>query len=91
MPFLPQVFQTPEPLCSQLQPVAAGQAELPLAAGQVPLQPTPVSTQSTAQAASPTPGAPTAAASAAAVPAQVSHFLFITFSLFNTTNVSIIC
>ncbi|KAM9337669.1 serine/threonine-protein kinase OSR1b isoform 4-T4 [Symphorus nematophorus] len=66
-----EVFQTPEPLSSQLQPVTAGQAELPQAAGQVPLQPTPVSTQSTAQAASPTPGAPTAtAAAAAAVPAQ---------------------
>uniref|UniRef100_A0A3B5AXE5 Serine/threonine-protein kinase OSR1 n=1 Tax=Stegastes partitus TaxID=144197 RepID=A0A3B5AXE5_9TELE len=64
-PFLRQVFQTPEPLSSQLQPMAAGQAELPQAAGQVPLQPTPVNTQSTAQAASPTPGVP-----AAAVPTQ---------------------
>ncbi|XP_073344780.1 serine/threonine-protein kinase OSR1b isoform X1 [Pagrus major] len=55
-----QVFQTPEPL---LQPVAAGQAELPQAAGLVPLQPTPVNTQSTAaQATSPTPGVPAAAA-----------------------------
>uniref|UniRef100_A0A4W6DAY6 Serine/threonine-protein kinase OSR1 n=1 Tax=Lates calcarifer TaxID=8187 RepID=A0A4W6DAY6_LATCA len=54
--FLVQVFQTPEPSSSQLQPMAAGQAELPQAAGQVPLQPTPVSTQSTAQATSPTPG-----------------------------------
>lgn len=66
MKFLLQVFQTPEPLTSQLQPVAAGQAELPQAAGQVPLQPTPVNTQSTAQAASPTPSV-----SAAAAPTQV--------------------
>lgn len=51
--------------------MAAGQAELPQAAGQVPLQPTPVSTQSTAQATSPTPGVPAAAAAAAAVPTQV--------------------
>ncbi|XP_060920064.1 serine/threonine-protein kinase OSR1b isoform X3 [Labrus mixtus] len=57
-----EVFQTPEPLSSQPQPAAAGQAELPQAVGQVPLQPTPVNTQSTAQAASPTPGIPTAAA-----------------------------
>ncbi|XP_034427904.1 serine/threonine-protein kinase OSR1b isoform X3 [Hippoglossus hippoglossus] len=57
-----EVFQTPEPLSNQLQPTAAGQAELPQAAGQVPLQPTPVNTQSTAQAASPTPGAAAAAA-----------------------------
>ncbi|KAM8731293.1 serine/threonine-protein kinase OSR1-like isoform 3-T3 [Acanthopagrus schlegelii] len=55
-----EVFQTPEPL---LQPVAAGQAELPQAAGLVPLQPTPVNTQSTAaQATSPTPGVPAASA-----------------------------
>uniref|UniRef100_A0A669CS37 Serine/threonine-protein kinase OSR1 n=1 Tax=Oreochromis niloticus TaxID=8128 RepID=A0A669CS37_ORENI len=33
-----RVFQTPEPLSSHLQPPAAGQAELPQAAGQVPLQ-----------------------------------------------------
>ncbi|XP_041817289.1 serine/threonine-protein kinase OSR1b isoform X1 [Chelmon rostratus] len=65
-----EVFQTPEPLSSQVQPVAAGQAELPQAAGQVPLQPTPVNTQSTAQAASPAPGVPAAAAAAAAVPTQ---------------------
>lgn len=70
-----QVFQTPEPLSSsQLQPVAAGQAELPQAAGQAPLQPTPVNTQSTTQATSPTPGVP------AAAPTQVSqcfnNFLF---------------
>lgn len=48
--------------------MAAGQAELPQAAGQVPLQPTPVNTQSSAQATSPTPGVP----AAAAVPIQVS-------------------
>uniref|UniRef100_A0A8C4EDR4 Serine/threonine-protein kinase OSR1 n=1 Tax=Dicentrarchus labrax TaxID=13489 RepID=A0A8C4EDR4_DICLA len=59
---------TPEPLSTQPQPVAAGQAELPQAVGQVPLQPTPVNTQSTAQAASPTPGVP----ATAAVPTQVS-------------------
>uniref|UniRef100_A0A3P8THK7 Serine/threonine-protein kinase OSR1 n=1 Tax=Amphiprion percula TaxID=161767 RepID=A0A3P8THK7_AMPPE len=53
----------------QLQPMAAGQAELPQAAGQVPLQPTPVNTQSTAQAASPTPGVPAAAVT---VPTQAS-------------------
>lgn len=62
-----EVFQTPEPLSSHLQPTAAGQAELPQAAGQVPLQPTPATAQSTAQAASPTPGVP-----AAAVPPQIS-------------------
>uniref|UniRef100_UPI003AAC7702 serine/threonine-protein kinase OSR1b isoform X2 n=1 Tax=Centroberyx gerrardi TaxID=166262 RepID=UPI003AAC7702 len=62
-----EVFQTTEPLSSQLQPVATGQAELPQAAGQAPLQPTPVNTQSAAQAAAPTPGAP-----AAAAPPQVS-------------------
>ncbi|XP_075308222.1 serine/threonine-protein kinase OSR1b isoform X2 [Odontesthes bonariensis] len=57
-------FQTPEP---QLQPMAAGQAELPQAAGQVPLQPTPVNTQPTAQAGSPSPAVP----AAAAVPTQI--------------------
>ncbi|XP_069368168.1 serine/threonine-protein kinase OSR1b isoform X3 [Paralichthys olivaceus] len=57
-----EVFQTPEPLSNQLQPTAAGRAELPQAAGQIPLQPTPVNTHSTAQAASPTPGEPAAAA-----------------------------
>jgi len=61
-----EVFQTPEPLSSQLQPPVAGQAELPQAAGQVPLQPIPVNTQSASQAASPTPGVPAAAAGAAA-------------------------
>uniref|UniRef100_A0A3P8WMK0 Serine/threonine-protein kinase OSR1 n=1 Tax=Cynoglossus semilaevis TaxID=244447 RepID=A0A3P8WMK0_CYNSE len=46
-----QVFQTPDPPSNKLQPPTAGQAELPQAAGQVPLQPTPVNTQPTAQAA----------------------------------------
>lgn len=62
-----EVFQTPEPLSSHLQPMAAGLAELPQAAGQVPLQPTPATAQPTAQAASPPPGVP-----AAAVPPQIS-------------------
>lgn len=62
-----EVFQTPEPLSSHLQPMAAGLAELPQAAGQVPLQPTPATAQSTAQAASPPPGVP-----AAAGPPQIS-------------------
>lgn len=66
--FILQVFQTPEPLSSHLQPPATGQAELPQAAGQAPLQPTPVNTQPSAQAASATPGVPTATA----VPTQVS-------------------
>ncbi|CAK6972069.1 serine/threonine-protein kinase OSR1b [Scomber scombrus] len=61
-----EVFQSSEPLSSQLQPPVAGQAELPQAAGQAPLQPTPQNTQSTFQAASPTPGVPAAAAAAAA-------------------------
>lgn len=88
--FLLQVFQTPEPLSSQVQPVAAGQAELPQAAGQVPLQPTPVNTQSTAQAASPAPGAPTAAA--AAVPTQVSKTQIHPFhQAVEALNASIIC
>ncbi|KAM6908481.1 serine/threonine-protein kinase OSR1b isoform 2-T2 [Lycodopsis pacificus] len=52
-----EAFQTPEPLSSQAQPTAAGQSELPQAAGQVPLQPTPVNAQPTAQA---TPGLPAA-------------------------------
>ncbi|XP_069015542.1 serine/threonine-protein kinase OSR1b isoform X2 [Embiotoca jacksoni] len=56
-----EVFQTPDPLSSQLQPPAAGHAELSRAVGQVPLQPTPVNTQSPAQATSPTPGLPAAA------------------------------
>ncbi|XP_063339659.1 serine/threonine-protein kinase OSR1b isoform X2 [Pelmatolapia mariae] len=62
-----EVFQTPEPLSSHLQPMAAGLAELPQAAGQVPLQPAPATAQSTAQASSPPPGVP-----AAAVPPQIS-------------------
>uniref|UniRef100_A0A7N6B2A6 Serine/threonine-protein kinase OSR1 n=1 Tax=Anabas testudineus TaxID=64144 RepID=A0A7N6B2A6_ANATE len=58
--FVLQVFQTPEPLSSHLQPPTTGQAELPQAAGQALLLPTPVNTQSSAQAASPTLGVPTA-------------------------------
>ncbi|KAM3860624.1 serine/threonine-protein kinase OSR1b isoform 2-T2 [Diretmus argenteus] len=61
-----EVFQTSEPLSNQLQPMAAGQAELPQAAGPVPLQPTPVNAQSAAQAAAPTPGLPAGAAPAQA-------------------------
>uniref|UniRef100_A0A7N6FBA9 Serine/threonine-protein kinase OSR1 n=1 Tax=Anabas testudineus TaxID=64144 RepID=A0A7N6FBA9_ANATE len=60
--FVLQVFQTPEPLSSHLQPPTTGQAELPQAAGQALLLPTPVNTQSSAQAASPTLGVPTATA-----------------------------
>ncbi|XP_031705806.1 serine/threonine-protein kinase OSR1b isoform X2 [Anarrhichthys ocellatus] len=52
-----EAFQTPEPLSSQAQPTAAGQSELPPTAGQVPLQPTPVNAQPTAQA---TPALPAA-------------------------------
>uniref|UniRef100_A0A7N8Y6P8 Serine/threonine-protein kinase OSR1 n=1 Tax=Mastacembelus armatus TaxID=205130 RepID=A0A7N8Y6P8_9TELE len=55
-----RVFQTPEPLSSHLQPMAAGQAELPQAAGQVPKQPKPVNTHSSAQAPPSTPDVPTA-------------------------------
>ncbi|XP_026147977.1 serine/threonine-protein kinase OSR1b isoform X2 [Mastacembelus armatus] len=55
-----EVFQTPEPLSSHLQPMAAGQAELPQAAGQVPKQPKPVNTHSSAQAPPSTPDVPTA-------------------------------
>uniref|UniRef100_H2V6C9 Serine/threonine-protein kinase OSR1 n=1 Tax=Takifugu rubripes TaxID=31033 RepID=H2V6C9_TAKRU len=47
---LRQVFQTPDLLGSQLQPVAARQPELP----QAPLQPTPVNTHAPPQAVSPT-------------------------------------
>ncbi|XP_068588415.1 serine/threonine-protein kinase OSR1b isoform X2 [Cebidichthys violaceus] len=54
-------FQTPDTLSTQVQPTAAGQSELPQAAGQVPLQPTPVNAQPTAQATSPTAGLPAAA------------------------------
>uniref|UniRef100_A0A672HKM2 Serine/threonine-protein kinase OSR1 n=1 Tax=Salarias fasciatus TaxID=181472 RepID=A0A672HKM2_SALFA len=67
-----QVFQTPEPLSSQLQPTAAGQAELPQASGQLLLQPTPAGAQPAAQAASPTPGAPLPPPAAAAAPTAVS-------------------
>uniref|UniRef100_A0A667Z070 Serine/threonine-protein kinase OSR1 n=1 Tax=Myripristis murdjan TaxID=586833 RepID=A0A667Z070_9TELE len=67
--FALQVFQTTEPLSSQLRAMATGQAELPQAAGQVPVQPAPVNAQSAAQAAAPTPGLP----AAAAPPTQVSQ------------------
>uniref|UniRef100_A0A1A7YJP9 Serine/threonine-protein kinase OSR1 n=3 Tax=Iconisemion striatum TaxID=60296 RepID=A0A1A7YJP9_9TELE len=40
----PEIFQNPEPLSSHLQPTATGRAELPHAAGQLPLQPTQVNT-----------------------------------------------
>lgn len=49
-----QVFQTPDLLGAQLQPVAARQPEIPQAALQAPLQPTPANTQVPPQAASPT-------------------------------------
>ncbi|XP_029698430.1 serine/threonine-protein kinase OSR1b isoform X1 [Takifugu rubripes] len=49
-----EVFQTPDLLGSQLQPVAARQPELP----QAPLQPTPVNTHAPPQAVSPTSAAP---------------------------------
>lgn len=45
-----QIFQTPESFNSQLQLVDAGQTELPQAAGQVPLQPTPGNTQAAGEA-----------------------------------------
>lgn len=51
---VPQVFQTPDLLSGQLQPVAAQQPEIPQTAVQAPLQPTPASTQAPPQAAPPT-------------------------------------
>uniref|UniRef100_A0A8D3CK67 Serine/threonine-protein kinase OSR1 n=1 Tax=Scophthalmus maximus TaxID=52904 RepID=A0A8D3CK67_SCOMX len=69
------------PSSNQLQPTAAGQAELPQAAGAVPLQPTPVNTQPAAQAASPTPGVPAAAATAA--PPQVINSCDLVSCLFH--------
>ncbi|XP_036073321.1 serine/threonine-protein kinase OSR1b isoform X2 [Oryzias melastigma] len=45
-----EIFQTPESFNSQLQLVDAGQTELPQAAGQVPLQPTPGNTQAAGEA-----------------------------------------
>uniref|UniRef100_A0A3Q2PGA0 Serine/threonine-protein kinase OSR1 n=1 Tax=Fundulus heteroclitus TaxID=8078 RepID=A0A3Q2PGA0_FUNHE len=56
-----ELFQTPEPLSSHLQP---GQAELPHAAGQPLLQPTQVNTQLPGKAASPSSSAPPAPAAA---------------------------
>uniref|UniRef100_A0A669DK54 Serine/threonine-protein kinase OSR1 n=1 Tax=Oreochromis niloticus TaxID=8128 RepID=A0A669DK54_ORENI len=58
-----------------IRPPAAGQAELPQAAGQVPLQPTPATAQSTAQAASPTPGVPAISAASGDVQAPISLVL----------------
>lgn len=63
-----QIFQTPEPLSSHLQPMPPGQAELPQAAGQHLLQPTQVNTQPPTQAASPSLSVP----GSAGVPTQVS-------------------
>ncbi|RVE58803.1 hypothetical protein OJAV_G00197370 [Oryzias javanicus] len=45
-----EIFQTPESFNSQLQLVDAGQTELPQAAGQVPLQPTPGNSQAAGEA-----------------------------------------
>uniref|UniRef100_A0A3Q4HNF3 Serine/threonine-protein kinase OSR1 n=1 Tax=Neolamprologus brichardi TaxID=32507 RepID=A0A3Q4HNF3_NEOBR len=70
-----RVFQNPEPLSSHLQPMAAGLAELPQAAGQVPLQPTPATAQPTAQAASPPPGVPAISAASGDVQAPISLVL----------------
>lgn len=75
MKLLFQVFQSPEPLSSQLQPPLAGRGELPQGVAQAPLHPTPQNTQSTSQATSPTPGVPAAAAAAALI--QVSHTLLL--------------
>ncbi|XP_035980939.1 serine/threonine-protein kinase OSR1b isoform X1 [Fundulus heteroclitus] len=63
-----ELFQTPEPLSSHLQP---GQAELPHAAGQPLLQPTQVNTQLPGQAASPSPSAPPPPAAPAAILTQI--------------------
>ncbi|KAM9712534.1 serine/threonine-protein kinase OSR1b isoform 1-T1 [Menidia menidia] len=52
-----EIFQTPEPLSSQPPPPASGPAELPQAAGQVPLQPTPASTAPAAAALTQIPAA----------------------------------
>ncbi|XP_014890265.1 serine/threonine-protein kinase OSR1b isoform X2 [Poecilia latipinna] len=62
-----EIFQTPEPLSSHLQPMPPGQAELPQAAGQHLLQPTQVNTQPPAQAASPSLSVP----ATAGVPTQI--------------------
>ncbi|XP_054893572.1 serine/threonine-protein kinase OSR1b isoform X1 [Poeciliopsis prolifica] len=62
-----EIFQTPEPLSSHLQPMPPGQAELPQAAGQHLLQPTQVNTQAPAPAASPSLSVP----ASAGVPAQI--------------------
>ncbi|XP_056155442.1 serine/threonine-protein kinase OSR1b isoform X2 [Lampris incognitus] len=51
-----EVFQTTEPLSTHLQPIAVGQAELPQAAGQVPVQPTLANAQPTAPVGAPSSG-----------------------------------
>ncbi|XP_029003933.1 serine/threonine-protein kinase OSR1b [Betta splendens] len=67
-----EVFRTAEPLSSHLQPPATGQTELPQAAGQAPLQPTPVNTQPSVQAAPAASAVPAAlAVPSAPVPVQV--------------------
>ncbi|XP_027860734.1 serine/threonine-protein kinase OSR1b isoform X3 [Xiphophorus couchianus] len=62
-----EIFQTPEPLSSHLQPMPPGQAELPQAAGQHLLQPTQVNTQPPNQVASPSLSVP----ASAGVPTQI--------------------
>ncbi|XP_061569201.1 serine/threonine-protein kinase OSR1b isoform X2 [Cololabis saira] len=79
-----EIFQTPEPFSSQLQPVAAGQAELPQAAGHVPLQPTPVNTQPTAQAACPSSSTPAAAAQIPAASGDVKAPISLVLRLRNS-------
>ncbi|XP_029935279.1 serine/threonine-protein kinase OSR1b isoform X1 [Myripristis murdjan] len=76
-----EVFQTTEPLSSQLRAMATGQAELPQAAGQVPVQPAPVNAQSAAQAAAPTPGLPAAAAPPTQAPVAASDAVKAPISL----------
>ncbi|XP_037311497.2 serine/threonine-protein kinase OSR1b isoform X1 [Pungitius pungitius] len=77
-----EVFQTPEPFGSPVQPTAAGEFERGL---QVPLQPTPVSTLPAAQAASPTPAVPTAALSQVqAAPSDVNAPISLVLRLRNS-------
>ncbi|KAM8881762.1 serine/threonine-protein kinase OSR1b isoform 2-T2 [Synchiropus picturatus] len=64
-----EAFPTNAPSASSVQPPASGQADLPQTAGQVPVQPSPVTSQSTDTAASPTAGASTNAAAATQAPA----------------------
>ncbi|XP_074549136.1 serine/threonine-protein kinase OSR1b isoform X2 [Halichoeres trimaculatus] len=79
-----EVFQTPEPLSSQHPPAATAPAELPQAALQVPLQPTPANTQSSAQAVSPTPGAPAAAAAPTQAPGDMKAPISLVLRLRNS-------